>query len=78
MKHIDLPSKDGKYVKIGVSKDVQTSLCSLQTASHSDLQVVGVIETHAPYLIEHALHEVFKNRWVLGEWFDILDLFEES
>lgn len=69
---------DGEFVKIGVSKDVAFRLKKMQTSSPRVLKLLWCIETHAPYLIETALHTVLKSRRINGEWFDILDLFNES
>lgn len=69
---------DGRYVKIGVSKDVYKRVNQMQTGNSSLLKVVSVIKTHAPYLVEYALHEILKTRQISGEWYDILDLFENG
>ena len=69
---------DGEFVKIGVSKDIAFRLKKMQTSTPRVLRLLWCIETHAPYLIETALHNVLKSRRINGEWFDILDLFNES
>lgn len=69
---------DGRYVKIGVSKDVFRRVRNMQTGNSSSLKIIYVIKTHAPYLIEYALHQILKNKCVIGEWYDILDLFENG
>lgn len=64
---------DGRYCKIGVAKDVVKRLGQLQTGNSQKLNLIKVIETHVPYLIEHALHELFKSKRINGEWYDILN-----
>lgn len=67
---------DGKYVKIGATTDVYKRMGNLQTGNSNNLKLLYVIDTYAPYLIEHALHKIFKSKCVNGEWFDILSFFE--
>lgn len=65
---------DGRYCKIGVAKNVIKRLGQLQTGNSQKLNIIKVIETHVPYLIENALHEFLKSKRINGEWYDILNL----
>lgn len=60
---------DGRYTKIGVSKNVGKRLKSLQTASPRRLYLVG--QTPGSEALERQLHERFAPQRVHGEWFDL-------
>lgn len=68
---------DGEFVKIGVSQNVSKRLSQMQIGNARRLKVLTCVQTHAPYLIENALHVLLEERRVCGEWYDILDLFNE-
>ena len=63
--------------KIGFSTHLKKRLCSLQTAHPYPLQVYATIK-NVPRQKELDLHELFENKRLNGEWFeittDIIDL----
>lgn len=77
------PSKSGKYgsvyfvsaddrrVKIGVARDVQSRVASLQTGCPDPLVVLGTFPGGA--LLERAIHAALKTEWIRGEWFWLSD-----
>lgn len=61
-----------QYVKIGFSKNVESRMSSLQTASPTKLTLLFSIDGDT--YTESKLHEYFKDFRMEGEWFDILSL----
>lgn len=56
--------------KIGVSKNnCNKRLKQLQTGSSEKLELEYVFETQYPYTIEKNLHNKFKEKKLLNEWF---------
>ena len=59
-------------IKIGVAKDVERRLDSLQTANYQKLKIITVIlcksEANA-YEMEKKLHHRFREYRIRGEWF---------
>lgn len=68
---------DGEFVKIGVTKDLETRLNTLQTGNARELKVLAVIYPKAPYIEEAALHYIYKDKRIRGEWYDIKNEVEE-
>lgn len=66
---------DGKYIKIGITKDLQTRLRELQVANPNQLELICAIplksEKDARDL-EERLHHEYDEFYIRGEWFDIL------
>ena len=60
---------DGEFVKIGVSKNYQMRLVSLQTANPRKLKLLGVLEGDS--YEERNLHNQFDQFRVGGEWFEL-------
>lgn len=58
-------------IKIGVTKNVESRLKSLQTGSPGKLELIGSIETAKAYELESELHEKYRELRVSGEWFNI-------
>lgn len=59
-------------IKIGVAKNINRRLDSLQTANPEKLEVIASIKCSnraEAYNIESYLHEKLKNRRIRGEWF---------
>jgi hypothetical protein len=57
----------GDYIKIGVASDPHRRLREHQTSSPQKLELVGVIEGGRE--LERALHAMFSDAHVNGEWF---------
>lgn len=66
---------DGQYVKIGSTSDLKARIASLQTANARPLTLLKYLECKDRFETERQFHDVFYNRRVNGEWFDILSLF---
>lgn len=63
-------SESGLY-KIGVSNDVEKRLSSLRTGSGYSLSCIAYYKTKdKPTTVERALHKLFAEFRVNGEWFD--------
>src|ERR1700761_7259915 len=60
-------------IKIGVAKDVERHLRTLQAGSPSKLTLVGAVECTAwdSALIEAKAHSILKSRRLIGEWFSV-------
>ena len=58
--------------KIGVTKrSINERLKELQTGNSSELFVVHTYETSDPYRLEQMLHNRFKSKGALNEWFSL-------
>ena len=61
----------GKY-KIGLTKgNVKKRLKQLQTANGERLVLVYSYKTKFPGLIEKSLHRHYRDRHMIGEWFEL-------
>jgi hypothetical protein len=69
------PEENGP-VKIGISKDPQRRLDTLQTGSPHELELIYTARVAAESECEDYLHEMWSSRRLNGEWFDIGLLFE--
>lgn len=69
----------GGYIKIGLAKNVDARLESLQTGNPFRLSIIGVIENIDPSL-EKKLHKKYSKYHVLNEWFtaDVLKEIKEN
>ena len=63
-----MATADGRYLKIGIARDVEARRSSLQTAHPEKLKVIGVIPGGGRRL-ERQLHLEFRAYRTLGEWF---------
>lgn len=63
---------EGRY-KIGSTraKNVNTRMKQLQTGNSSELYIVQFYETDYPFKLEKMLHNHFKSRNLIGEWFEL-------
>jgi len=57
--------------KIGMAKDVDKRLLSLQTANSSVLKVIYKSYQHNALLVESDMHYKFVDKKVRGEWFNL-------
>ena len=59
--------------KIGSTraKDVNNRLKQLQTGSSSELYIKESFETEYPFKLEKMLHNYFKEKNLIGEWFEL-------
>jgi len=62
---------EGQGVKIGYTRNLTSRIKQLQIASPFKLNLRFYIETSEPELVEHSLHEQYKDKCLNGEWFDI-------
>ena len=67
---------DGKYVKIGVTNNVEKRLQSLQSGNPKKLNLLFVIKGNKD--LESYLHSKFKKYKKLNEWFDILSILNKE
>ena len=65
---------DGQYVKIGTTNDLNMRLKFLQTGNPRELSILHSVFCNNPFQTESMYHELFKNRHVLNEWYDIKDI----
>ncbi|MBD3251060.1 hypothetical protein GF380_01110 [Candidatus Uhrbacteria bacterium] len=63
---------DDKYIKIGrTKKNCESRLAQLQTASPYQLRLIASFFFENVEEVEKELHEFFKDRRLVGEWFII-------
>ena len=66
-------AKGYEVYKIGITKDVDSRLASLQTGSHAKLQARIVYGTHPNGVpakdLEYAVHQLLADSRISGEWF---------
>lgn len=56
--------------KIGMTKgDVEKRLKQLQTGNSTELELVSSFQTEYPYRMETILHNKFKHKKILNEWY---------
>ena len=70
----DMPISDGDYIKIGIAENIDSRIKGLQIGNARRLMLVEYIwfnSKSAALWAERELHEMYKNKRVLGEWFDI-------
>lgn len=67
-------NKENKY-KIGSTNcnDINKRLKQLQTGNSNPLYVREYYETSKPFKLEKMLHNKFKDRKIIGEWFEMND-----
>jgi Meiotically Up-regulated Gene 113 (MUG113) protein len=61
-------SPDHGHVKIGIAKDVERRLATLQTGNHHTLQVLATMP--GGLRLERLLHSYFADRHTRGEWYE--------
>jgi len=67
---------DGEYIKIGKAVDPYKRLAEIQTGNPRRLSVVSMIPCYsssAAHELEHFLHNSFRSKRAVGEWFDIVE-----
>lgn len=67
-----ISNADSQAIKIGIAKNVERRLKSLQTASPAKLQVLKALQVNglkAAQKLERALHQQFRHLRLSGEWF---------
>lgn len=67
---------NGQYCKIGHAVDIKKRLDTLQCGSPYKLKVVKTLKSTDYINLEVQLHNLFSKYKVLGEWYDILFLFD--
>ena len=68
-----------KY-KIGSTraKKIETRLKQLQTGNSSELYIKESFETEHPFKLEKMLHNHFKDKSLIGEWFELSEADTEA
>ena len=70
--------------KIGATKckDINKRLKQLQTGNSNPLFIKQYFETNKPFKLETMLHHTYKDKNVIGEWFEMeqkdIDNFQET
>jgi len=73
--------EDGKYVKIGVAKNVKSRFAVLQTANSTELRLIALIpclNSVCAFSCEKELHTYLKEKKCRGEWYDIRNFVIDS
>lgn len=68
---------DGTAIKIGRAANLTARLSEIQVGNPRDVKLLFYIPTKSDTdasLIEAALHDVFRDSLIRGEWFDIIDV----
>lgn len=64
------PSND--RFKIGVTRNLKSNrIKKLQTGNSTELFIRDIYETEWPFRLESMLHNHFKNKQILNEWFEL-------
>ena len=61
----------GGYYKIGQTRDIRSRSRALGMQLPFEVDLVHVIETNEPLVLERRLHEEFNHKRVRGEWFEL-------
>ena len=69
---------NGQYCKIGHAIDIKNRIETLQCGSPYKLEIIKTIKSIDYINLENQLHNLFSKYRVLGEWYDILFLFDNS
>lgn len=63
-------SENSTY-KIGTTKDINKRIKQLQTGNAEQIYIIDKYQSDNAYKIEKALHNFFKHKNKLNEWFDL-------
>lgn len=64
------PDKD--HYKIGVTREKDSKrIKKLQTGNSCELHIVHIYECEYPFRLETMLHNYYKDKCVLNEWFEL-------
>lgn len=61
------------HCKIGMTTDLRSRMSQLQVSSSTSLELVFVIHSDKPELLEQEMHRRFQHKWIRGEWFSLDD-----
>lgn len=61
------------HCKIGMTYDLQSRISQLQVSSSTKLELMFVIHSDKPDLLEREMHRRFQHKWIRGEWFSLDD-----
>lgn len=70
---------DGEYVKIGYTSDIKERIQALQIGNPRRLKLlfsIGCRDEYSALQLETFLQSVYQGRYVLGEWYDILNYID--
>lgn len=73
-------NRDG-YIKIGVAKEVQSRLDTMQTGCPYKLELLAAIKCVSrkqAYELEGKLHRLFKAKHIRGEWFRKVNMYKAT
>lgn len=66
--------ENNNVYKIGVTrKSNETRVKKMQTGNPTQLRVLLMYECEYPFRLETMLHNIYKNKNVLNEWFELTD-----
>ncbi len=73
--------QSSEYVKIGVAKNIEKRIVSLQTGNQHKLKLIATKETFDDYELEREIHRQYSENRKQGEWFilserQMVDLIE--
>ena len=68
--------KDSKYYKIGLTTNPKQRLQDIRSTNIT-AEIVFLFETENMYLLEKELHGFFKEKRVVGEWFELTEEEQE-
>jgi len=66
----------GPLLKIGVTKDIESRIKTLQTGNPNLIQLEYIEERYKPHKAERYLHKEFHKNRVSGEWFHGITVFQ--
>lgn len=69
---------NGEYVKIGHAINIEDRMNNLQCGSPYKLKLMKILKSTDYINLETQLHNLFSKYKVLGEWYDILFLFDND
>lgn len=81
MSYVYFVRAGSEAVKIGMCRDdPPRRVANLQTGNHLDLELIGFIllpssesGEHEAMDLEKAIHDLFRDEWLRGEWFRLSD-----
>ena len=75
MGYIYLIYDEGNDVyKIGVTRNpVQSRIKKMQTGNPTQLRLILLYKCEYPFRLETMLHNIYKNKKVMNEWFELTD-----
>lgn len=63
--------RENSPIKIGIAKNLRRRIDMMQTANYRQLVIVFAALTESPRDIEKSIHDLFSDRLLRGEWYDV-------